>query len=90
MKETEIMGGMTLEREAHSRPSGLNPGLRVIMSPVLTSELVWKSHLPPWSLGFLSMYVMRGLDDSRSLSPGQPRLWSRGGYRMGGAHLGSS
>ena len=55
MKETEIMGGMTLEREAPSRPGGLNPGLRVIMSLVLTSELAWKSHLPPWSLGFLSM-----------------------------------
>ena len=37
---------MTLEREAPSRPGGLNPGLRVIMTPVLTTELAWKSHLP--------------------------------------------
>ena len=53
------MGGMTLGRDPpplpRSRPGGLNPGLRVIMSPVLTSELAWKSHLPLWSLGFLSM-----------------------------------
>ena len=42
--------------------------------------------LEPW----FPQHVMRGLDDSRSLSPGQRRLWSRGGYRMSRAHLGSS
>ena len=35
------MGGMTLEREAPSRPGGLNPRLRVIMNPVMTSKLAW-------------------------------------------------
>ena len=40
--------------------------------------------LEPW----FPQHVMRGFDDSRSLSPGQPRLWSKGGYRMGEAHQG--
>ena len=40
--------------------------------------------LEPW----FPQHVMRGLDDSKSLSPGQPRPWSRGGYRTGEAHQG--
>ena len=79
------MGGLTLGRghthththtHTRSRPGGLNPGLRVVMSPGLEKP---PPSLEPW----FPQHAMRGLDDSRSLSPGQPRLWSKGGYRMG-------